>query len=431
MFDWLKKKVLFFGGVFFRGTHPPRAKEFVYLKKSGMEVRKLREKPGFHWILQLDHPQWGKCVIGSPKKSKLPEREAIEYAPNFTDSEKKTALAAGQEILVKAESKSGHITRDRKTGLRFLRELMGNDGLFAIDRISNSFWSRGALVEELSHDADLDISQITILHAISDSTDGKVTWLHSHGLTEIGFFDFDILNPGDDALCSASDAVRALSFAIVEKRVSMSTPSYYLCDPGGLIRFVPITDFVQYADRRYVELRDELDLDEHDAKRCVICQPRSGLFSRWSRRIRPSEFFSGEISEDTIIHFSTESSNLMRARALKTYGTLQKYASEFENLGFPVLVKIGYRVDNGGPDDLEHLWFSVHSLGESEIEATLESNPIDVSGLRLGQRGYHPVSFLSDWIIFTPLGSINPRNSLVTRILREKPDVFSKYRTSS
>ncbi len=431
MFEWLKKSVPFAGGVFFRGTHPPRAKEFVYLKKRGMEVRKLREKPGFHWILQLNHPQWGKAVIGCPKKSKLPEREAIEYAPNFTDSEKETALAAGQEIMVKAESKGGHITRDRKTGLRFLREVIGNDGLFAIDHISNTFWSRGALIEELSHDADLDISQIMVLHAISDSTDEKVIWLHSHGLTEIGFFDFDILNPGDDVLSIASDSVRALSFAIVEKRVSMSTLSYFLCNPGGLIRFVPITDFVRYADRRYVELRGELDLDGHDAKRCVICQPRSGLFSRWSRRIRPSQFFSGEIPDNTVIHFSTEASNLMRDRALKTYETLKKYASECENLEFPVLVKLGYKVDNGGPDELEHLWFSVHSLGESEIEATLESAPIAVSHLRLGQHGYHPVSILSDWAIFTPLGIINPRDSFITRIIREKPDVFSEYRTSS
>jgi len=109
----------------------------------------------------------------------------------------------------------------------------------------------------------------------------------------------------------------------------------------------------------------------------------------------------------------------MEQRAAATYGVLRRLVAEFEPFGFPVGVKLGYETDVGGR---EHLWFRSHALGEETIEATLENQPFAVPGMKLGDRGTHPVARLTDWLIGTPAGQITPRSQVAARMIREHPD---------
>src|SRR5207248_2514776 len=79
-----------------------------------------------------------------------------------------------------------------------------------------------ALDDELCHDADLDIESLYTLHAVTgdEAGDEAVIWLHSHGLAEIGLFDFDVLRPSEDLLGRGRDALRAVAFAILDGAVS-------------------------------------------------------------------------------------------------------------------------------------------------------------------------------------------------------------------
>jgi uncharacterized protein YegJ (DUF2314 family) len=99
---------------------------------------------------------------------------------------------------------------------------------------------------------------------------------------------------------------------------------------------------------------------------------------------------------------------------------LRGLVDEFADLGLPVLIKLGYPRDDGS--GREHLWFSVHRIEASNIDATLENQPYGVSLLRAGQRGTYPLEFVSDWTILTPFGSITPRSLVAARTVRERRD---------
>jgi uncharacterized protein YegJ (DUF2314 family) len=118
----------------------------------------------------------------------------------------------------------------------------------------------------------------------------------------------------------------------------------------------------------------------------------------------------------------------MAKRARMTYTLFQRLHAEFSELGFSSLVKIGYRTDGGGENNIEHLWFSVHELHDDRIDATLENDPYHIARMKNGDRGLHPVSQLTDWMILTPAGSINPRNTLAARRMRENPELMVQMR---
>jgi hypothetical protein len=128
---------------------------------------------------------------------------------------------------------------------------------------------------------------------------------------------------------------------------------------------------------------------------------------------------ANDVPDNMIINFSRSASLLMAERARGTYSALRQLSAEFAELELPVLVKLGYQVDGGEPDDREYLWFGVHALGDDWIDATLTNDPYNVSRLRNGDRGRHSVHLLSDWAIFTPAGAINPRQMLAVRAVRE------------
>jgi len=53
------------------------------------------------------------------------------------------------------------------------------------------------------------------------------------------------------------------------------------------------------------------------------------------------------------------------------------------------------------------------------VEATLLSAPFHIARFHEGDRGVHPLSLLSDWAVFTPLGQVNPRETRCLWLIRE------------
>jgi hypothetical protein len=421
MFQWWKKKLPLFGLVLFRGTLAPRAEEFAYLEKSGITVAPLEPQPNMAWRLRLSHPQWGEAEMAHLKGLGSPPREVVEYA-YLSQDEKDAALAGDSVVSLKMEPPHENILRDRKLLLRFLRAVMGADGVAAVDTLAQKIWSRDALDEELQHDADLDVDALFTVHAVTDEKNNqRPYWIHTHGLGEIGGFDFDILEPSDD-LCrrGGPDTLRALAFAIVERSVEVNTPCFELASPGGDVRLLDIKSFLEHAPPRHAErLKDGAD-DGHLEKRAVLCEPESqGFFSRLFRpKVRPSRFLSEPAPDEIIVRFSTPASELMAERARLTYGVFRTLAAEMKEFEFPTIAKLGYQVDGGGETDREHLWFEVHECADDNMDATLANQPFNIARMKTGDRARHPLSLLSDWTILTPFGHMTPRNLLPARMVR-------------
>jgi hypothetical protein len=426
--NWRKKSSTCAGSVLFRGRLAPRAEEFAHLADRGYALRATEPTRAAHWALRLAHPKYGEADLLCLRDCPRPPRQLIDFDPALTADEREQAYLGESTVSVLMEGRQSDVLRDRKSLLAVCRAVMANDGVVAVDHTAQRFWPREALDDELAHDADLDIESLYTLHAVTDDDqadegdEAPVTWLHSHGLAEIGLFDFDVLNPSDDLLGRGRDALRAIAFAIVEQAVTRNTPRFTLMNPGHDVAFVDVNRFARRAGR-YNLLRPGAD-DDHNADRAVLCDPPKGLWGRIFGRPTPSTVLSGPAPDDITLPFSTAASDLMADRARATYLPFRQLAGEFAEFDFPVIAKLAYQVDDGGPDDREHLWFTVNELGDDRIDATLVSTPLDIARLKQGHRAWHDLSRLSDWAILSPLGMITPRYTVPARQIRANRDKF-------
>ncbi|MEA2708831.1 MAG: hypothetical protein QOF78_1432 [Phycisphaerales bacterium] len=430
MFNWRNRSVDLLGSVFFRGSMPPRAADFEFLTQHG--VRLEPRDPGnenVHWLLRASHDSWGDADILCPRGMPRPPRIFIEFDPDLTPDEKETAAAGETPVLVRTQGSKEDVLTDRKSLLRYLGAVMANDGVVAMDLVSHRMWSRAALDDELSHDADVDIVALYTLHAVGSDSRGEADgaeWLHTHGLAELGFFDFDILQPSEALEDTAADALRAIAFAIVEGEVTKSTPRWQLAYPKGDFRFVDVAEFNRRAEPAIKRLRgDDPDHDEdHNRDRAVLCEPSGKFLGQWFDKLRPSKFLSSGFDEEGMCKFSAAASDLSEARAKLTYPLFRALAAELKEFEMPTVAKIGYAVDDAEDDEREYLWFEVHEFFDDAIDGTLANEPFRIARMKAGQRGRHGIERMNDWVIFTPIGTINPRTTRAARAIRAKRDEF-------
>ncbi len=186
MSGWFRKSIPCRGSVYFPGSLPPRAKEFAFLRQAGMELA-LRTQPEERaWRLRLKHPEWGEAELACDIEPRPIPEIIVKLDPRLTEAERAEARMGGTQVILQMDAQAGHVLRDRKRFLRFLRAVMGSDGVVAVDAAAQGFWTRASLDEELAHDADLDVTALYSIHAVQGPVGERVNWLHTHGLRHEG-----------------------------------------------------------------------------------------------------------------------------------------------------------------------------------------------------------------------------------------------------
>ena len=416
MFSFLRRDLPGRGLVFYPGVVLPPPESVPALSPP---VTWKRTDPARHqvWAVKATHPEWGSAEIAAERPQPPRVDVFIAHTLALLDDEKERARTGESAISVTVIGQKDNVLRDRKRLLSWLRSLMQPDGVVAFDTESTLPWSQAMLDDELAHDADLDIEALYVIHAIRDESDGtRTTWLHTHGLEGLGAFDLDVLQPSREFVGACADPLRALAFAALEGAISPSTDSFMLTSPSGEIRLVPADRFQAEAAPEHRQLRDADPA--HSGRRAVVCDPVGGLLSLWRKRPTPSRFLSTVVEPAGVMPFSTPATELMADRARRTLQVFDSLRREFASLKLPSVVKLGYEVDGGGPNDWEHLWFEVHGVSAGKIDATLANTPHNVPSLHAGQRGDHDVDRLTDWLILSPEGTMTPRNLSAARRLR-------------
>ena len=426
---WSKKSLPISGSVLFRGTLPPRASS---LRLPADATLTMRDAPAAaHWAAEATSPTLGTASLTCLRDQPPMPPATLVFDAALTDAEKGAAALGGTFVTVRVEQARGDLLRDRKRLLAWLGALFDDDGLIAIDHASTRGWSRAMLDDELAHDADVDVSALYALHAIA--ADGRCDWLHTHGLAELGKVDFDVIRPAESLTSNASDLIRALAFAVLEDRLDATSVRFRAFGPGGEVAAVDAATFDRRApaDERAIRDMGPDDDGSHARDRIVLVDPpRCGWLARTllPRAIRASAALSNVPGDRALIYFSHDASALAAARARGTWPLFLAVRAELAEFELPAIAKLAYRVDGGGPLDLEHLWFEVHDADADTLDATLQSSPFDISAMRSGQRARREVERLSDWQIQTPLGSITPRNTTALRVLRADPALRERVR---
>lgn len=427
--SWWKRRATTFqsGSVLFRGRWVARPEDFASLERVGIRIGAPARNDDGGWSLPLEHRAWGRATLEAFQDPPIPPEIMVNHDARLNDDEKGAVRGAGYAVFVRAEPRTGNVLTDRKDLLHFLHAAMLDEGIAVLDHSAQAFWSRGALEEELAHDAELDIDAIHTIHFVRED-EGKASadeprafWLHTHGLQEIGFEDFDVLDPADALGAEASELSRALAFAVVEGRLGPGAGAFALTD-GHPVRTVPAREFLARAPKSDHRLyRDTVD-DVHVNGHAIVCDPApGGLLSRLVRGAAPraARFLRGPFPDELLIHFSTAATELMAKRARQMLPVFRALSAELAEFEFPALAKLGYRIDGGEEGASEHLWFQVHGFDGEALDATLLNAPFRIACLQEGQRGSHPLELLSDWAILTPLGSVTPRDTRTLRFIRE------------
>ncbi|MCC6898608.1 MAG: DUF4026 domain-containing protein [Polyangiaceae bacterium] len=412
---WWKKPTLeSAGSVLYRGRIPPRAENFEYLTELGVELRPGRSAESEHWALDAKHPGWGEARITCLRDAPLPPDVLIDFDPRLLPDERELARRAGSSVSVWMEATRANVLLERKRMLSYLRALMSSDGVVAVDHTAQTFWSRDDLDSELEHDAELDVLSLFTVHSVTGAGE-RVFWLHTHGLSELGGFDFDIIDPSPDLDGRTWDLIRAFGFAIVEGSVSSGGPPLEIVGGMPPVRFVASADLRAARGADFPEWVSALD-ESHLGGHAVACDAERNFLGLFRRKPTPSGWLSGPLGDDMPTQFSQSASELMARRATATWGVFQAARADLEALALPALVKLHYADSRGS---VEHLWFEVHQTRDDSVDATLINEPFSDVGLRAGERRNHELSRLSDWSIMSPLGQVTPRSLRLLRSLRQ------------
>jgi hypothetical protein len=342
-----------------------------------------------------------------------------DATPNMDVAERAAVEGVRHGLTVRVPAARKHALRDRKTLLRWFDLLLGQDGVVAVDMLSQLPWPRTALADELAHDADVDIEALYTIHLIheGDAEPPAAYWLHTHGLADLGAFDLDIVAPHPAFTEQCGELFRAVALQALDDAIQPDTDRFTFGHPGGEARLVPADRFMRDAGAPYVTYRDAPD---HQERRAVLCEPSSRGVLGFGRRdgIRPLRFAQRPPPEPFVSFQSEAASELMAERARLTLGVLEARWREFAEFQVVPLVKLGYPTTD---QSREHLWFELHAIAGDQLDATLVNRPFKVD-LRVNERAMRPVGLLTDWVITTPAGQITPRSDVTSRRLREHAD---------
>jgi uncharacterized protein YegJ (DUF2314 family) len=428
MLEWKKDDVTFGGCVLFRGSMPPRLENFSQLKAAGVSIEKVAAGPkgpdGSHWSADIAHPDWGFASVICLRDFMPVPLEVVKHDTSLTEEDCVLATSAGSMIGIRMTGSPANVLSDRKLLLRFLNLFMADDGLIAMDTTARRFWSRDSLREELQHDADLDVESLFVTHVVTEDEarggkEPKLNWLHTHGLAELGALDFDILRPSVELMGRGFDTIRAIAYILLEKGTSAAGQELQVWNPGTPVTMVPVETFNRAASVADRALRDSDDVT-HNENRVVLCDPpKKRLFGLGTTAASPAKMLSKMDDEQMLTCFPTAATRQMAERAQKTYSVFRAMIPEFAEFDAKAIVKLGYRIDGGEADELEHLWFEVHNAAPDFIDATLLNAPFNIKKMHEGQRAKHKIERLTDWMLMTPGGAINPRSMTVARRIRQ------------
>lgn len=424
--SWFRKKIEHSGVVFLDQPGQPKPEMFHELARCGIDVNPGKPGRDVLWSLELRHPEWGDAVLECMSNFEAPGLDDLAMVSNLTKTEIGDFGRARSWLALRHGASAGHLLRDRKRFLRFAFAALSDKGPGIKDMLSGGYWSKCALEEELSHDADLDVDHLFVIHAVQDEDDpDAVVWAHTHGLSELGHFDVDVLSPSGDTCSARHELFRTVAAAVLEETARCDGEPVSLFRPGGPVRFVSARRFLAQARPGHTAAYSKLLTDTHLHGHAVACEPGPGFAGRLLRGSgpRPCRWLSQPWAEEGMCFHSPGMTGLMAERARATMGLFNAWRAEFAPFDPRGLVKIGYETD-GDPQHAEHLWFEVHGIEDDRVDATLLNEPYDISRMRANERGWHALERLTDWSIMLPFGQLTPRSLPFARTIRENRGVI-------
>lgn len=264
-------------------------------------------------------------------------------------------------------------------------------------------------------------TSLFVMHFVSDA--GKPGWIHTHGLDRCGRLELELFDITPDASRLLSELVNSTAAFFLEQglpapgeavEVGRDLPLLWLPWEEALSRHAP-----QHGGGKAD--RDEV----HGNPTAVLFAPGKKFLGFLGSGLKSAAAHLPVLEGSPILYVSNSHTRRMEVLSRERLPTLKALFGKLGgNEQFKFLVKLGY--PTADPEQFgsrEHLWFEVHSFGGEHVDATCINQQHSVPALREGLRGLHPLSLISDWTIFCPVGRFDAeRVGLLVHVLESAPD---------
>lgn len=349
-------------------------------------------RPAPSWPLVLRDPL-GEVSV---EPAQAPELNRFQLAhARLDDAQMERAMAASRALDVTI-----HVGEDElpmaalARGLRLVRPLL--DGFVAVFDAAASHLHPGHWGQAVA-DAPVPPRPEALfgLHAVGDG-DGP-RWIHSHGLARFGLPEIEVL----EAPAEHANELGHLLGAVAARLLLEGAP-----DPGEVTLWgnniaaalVPWREVAELAQTGGgAQDRDDL----HHADNRVLVVPTDDGWDTIASQV-------AAWGEHPVFYRTDWETHRMEALARARWPLfVLLHGAVGRDERFRFLAKLGYGADDGYR---EHLWFDLVRASDHRLTAILLNQPHQDLGMGPGDQGDHDVDRLSDFVIYTPLGSFDPES---------------------
>lgn len=265
------------------------------------------------------------------------------------------------------------------------------------------------------------LTDLYTIHAVGD--ENEPLWLHTHGLRRFGLPEIEILDAHE--MVAAGSAVNAAAAIFLDNGVPAPAEVFGL-GPEIAAMWLPWEWAIQRARPRGAGGTSDRT-PPHDVPAAVLFAPKPKFLGLFGAGIAPLERQRGMQSTSRIFFRTLGETRRMAELARDQLPALREALRLLgDSFGVCVEVKLGHPIEQsadmaGRPsDEREHMWFEVHVIDETHVEATLLNEALGVRGLTKGTRGRFPLAWLTDWQLRSEYGVHTPANvdALLTELAR-------------
>lgn len=393
------------------GDIPRTPEQFkqIMLAVPFVRVISQNEKDGGAVVFTLEYMDEEYKLSVVCAEFELPKLFAINQ--HFTEREG-SALEAAKEAVYSRMVFGSDNQRSFHLQIKLMCALVANAaGIadFSGERIFPGRWAKLTAASEVAPAA----SCLHCVQCIGDE-DSDV-WLHTHGLNRCGSIELEILNSSKDNINEHAAVINTLAANIITKEplADEFEPQFCVRTPdGGNIVTTWVNPNTALKKLPKITVGGASDrADGHNENTGIIfVYPSQKDYEK--RKLSEINIYNNLLKENPLLMISTEETNRMRALALERISYLRGLFGRrdcFEK--FAALVKIGLEVDEQyrEGDMKEHIWFEIKEMNEDgSFSAELTQEPYYISSLKEGDIRTFTENDITDWMVFTENGRINP-----------------------
>ncbi|MCM1090676.1 MAG: DUF4026 domain-containing protein [Butyrivibrio sp.] len=253
-----------------------------------------------------------------------------------------------------------------------------------------------------------------IAQAVSDK--GGEVWLHTHGLCRCGLMELEVLQSDAKHYTQHYQLLSTFASHLLDKGepfIPGKSSRYIGVLTNGypvVVTCLPWTEAIKEYKKLVLGGANERK-DAHNSKTCPIFVYKSEEDEKNGKLSKVSEY-DHMWGDNPMFFISNEETDRMRALARERFHFVREQAGQTGN---KVIIKLGLLRDdsNGNPNEREHIWFELLGFEGDKFRAKLLQEPYAVASMHEGDEGVYSIDDVTDWLIYTPAGSVDPGKAYI------------------